>query len=119
MYIFRFSSFSHVVSVILKGSPDSWVITEHHCADAIFLGTVLSGDELFTSDDGAVIKHDSGGNAALARGMRMTSQCASPGDVAVACVIERVAAFGKGPASAGVEFAESKEVGGDVLLGTG
>src|SRR5204863_6299569 len=33
--------------------------------------------------------------------------------------IEGVAALGEGPTRAGVEFAEGKEIGGDILLGTG
>ena len=50
-------------------------------------------------------------------GVGVSGECAGPGDVAVTGGIEGVAAFGEGPASAGVEFAEGEVVGGDVLLG--
>ena len=51
--------------------------------------------------------------------MSVSGQGAGPGDVAMAGGVERVAAFGKGPAGAGVEFADGEEIGGDVLLGAG
>ena len=52
-------------------------------------------------------------------GMGVGGESGGPGNIAVAGGVERVAAFGKGPAGAGVKFGDSKEIGGDVLLGTG
>src|SRR6266446_751772 len=51
--------------------------------------------------------------------MGVRGKGASPGDVAVAGGVEGIAAFGEGPACAVVEFAESEEIGSDVLLGAG
>jgi hypothetical protein len=42
-----------------------------------------------------------------------------PGDVAMAGGVESVAALGKNPTGAGVDFAEGKVIGGNVLVATG
>src|SRR5262245_36413072 len=44
---------------------------------------------------------------------------AGPGDVAVACLVERIGAFAEGPSSAGVAFAEGEIIGGDIVLAAG
>ena len=51
--------------------------------------------------------------------MGVRGKGASPGDVAVACLIKAVAAFGKDPASAVVDFAQSEIVGSDVGIAAG
>lgn len=52
-------------------------------------------------------------------GMGVRSEGSGPGDLAMAGRIDRVAAFGESPARAGVKFAESEEISGDVLIGAG
>src|SRR6185436_9587043 len=43
-------------------------------------------------------------------------ECGGPGDVAMAGGVAGVFAFGKDPACALIDFAQSEEIGGDVLL---
>ena len=40
----------------MEAAPDAGVVAEEEGADAILLGTVVSGDQLFAGQDGAVFK---------------------------------------------------------------
>jgi len=66
--------------------------------------------------DGAVFHQDGTTDGGFAGGVGVGGESASPGDVAVTCWIESVAAFGKDPTGAGMLFAQGKVIGGNVLL---
>ena len=65
------------------------------------------------------VVNDHGARAGGLAGVSVGGEGAGPGDVAMAGRVEGVAAFGEDPAGAGVGFAESEEIGGDVLIGAG
>ncbi len=51
--------------------------------------------------------------------MGVGGEGSSPGDVAMAGGVGGVGCFGEDPFGAGKDFAEGKEIGGDIVLGTG
>jgi hypothetical protein len=67
-------------------------------------------------EEGAVFHEDAGTDSAFAFGVDVAGEGAGPGDVAVAGEVERVLGFAEGPFVAGKNFAEGKEVRGDVRL---
>src|SRR5437867_270053 len=92
------------------GAPDARIVT---AAELLFAGEFHKAGR-----DGAPLDDDAP-SGAFAFGVGMSGESGGPGDVAVAGGVQGVAAFGEGPAGAGVEFADGEEIGGDVLLGAG
>jgi hypothetical protein len=77
----------------------------------------FSGAGVVAADEGAVFHKDGGTDPGFGFGMGVGGECAGPGDVTVAGGVEGVGFFDKGPASAGMDFAEGEEVLGDVGFG--
>src|SRR5437588_2146655 len=66
---------------------------------------------------GFLTNHGAGLERAM--GMGVSGESAGPGDVAMADGVDGIAAFGKNPASAGVDFAQGVKIGSNVWFGFG
>ncbi len=84
-----------------------------------FFALLFARDQFFSRHDGAIVHEDGSADRAFVFGMGVSGQRAGPGDVAVARLVVAVAAFGKDPASAVVDFAQSEAVGSDVRIAAG
>lgn len=79
----------------------------------------FGGVGVVAADDGAIFHENGGADGGFGFGMGVAGESAGPGDIAVAGIVEGVAFFDKGPACAGVDFAEGEEVLSDVGFGAG
>src|SRR2546428_5581218 len=92
----------------LQGLPDAGVVApEEALFGGEFCARFIASNQIFSGHDGAIIHEDGSADGAFVFSVGVRGKGAGPGDVAVAGGIESVAAFGKGPAGAGVKFAES------------
>ena len=95
--------------------PDGGIIT----AEEARLRREVGGPGVVAVEDAPVVHEDGCPGGAVLLGVGVGGEGGGPGDVAVAGGVQRVATFGEDPAGAGVDFAESEEIGGDVLFGAG